>query len=440
LWVPPDKAGILFGDPGTGKTATVGALLRQLLEGLPGSLQLNKHEILFCAPTNRAVQVGLNALAKHGVTTIQGWTIARLLGLREHTDPSGKQHFKPVKEGPAKLDPAIRLLVIDEASMIGRELLGWLVDMLQSAPLSVHVLFIGDPNQLPPVGEDRSPVFTFSDNAVERWKLTEVVRHQGPILKAAQRVLHQPTGRPSFHDLADGESLEVVPTSQRFYRLFRKEIAQDPEAGGCVQLLAWRNKTVDKAAGIARRTLFGANAPRIVDGELLVATNPVYASGDEGDTDIVASTSSRLRVLSSRIKTVFIGGSNPLKVYETCALDIDADEFITFNVVHDDHRRAYEAELRELARFIRGVRDPEEARQLWREEYYPAKRWDAPVRSASAMTVHRAQGSTINTVFLDLQDIDLARRADDLFRRLVYTGLTRASKRLVILDPTAPLN
>ena len=50
-----------------------------------------------------------------------------------------------------------------------------------------------------------------------------------------------------------------------------------------------------------------------------------------------------------------------------------------------------------------------------------------------ANTIHVAQGSTIETVFLDLTDIEDAYRIQrEMYRRLVYSGASRASKRLII--------
>jgi len=435
-----EKPGVLVGLPGSGKTTVAGAFLRSTLQGADFT-RLGSKQILFCAPTNRAVRVGLNALEKHGVTTIKGVTLARLLNLREYTDAEGKQTFKRDGKREPRLDPAVRLLVIDEASMIGEELLEWLKQLLRSASQPVHVLFIGDDNQLPPVNEPCSPVFQLPETDAERWELTEVMRHRGRILQAAVRVMLEPNGRPTFSDLDDGESLIVTPTRQQFYRRFREEIANDGEHGGGVQLLAWRNKTVNKAARIARSTLYGSDVRRIVEGELLITTNPVYGSGLPGDDTILASTSSLLRVESCHVEEVCLDMdcSRKLLAYVVQAHDIDADKYIKFHVVHEDNLQPFRDELTRLAASINSVRDPDLKRQLWREDFYPFKRWDAPVASAAAMTVHRAQGSTINTVFLDLQDIDYARSKAE-YKRLIYTGLTRASKRLVILDPTAPLN
>ena len=50
-----------------------------------------------------------------------------------------------------------------------------------------------------------------------------------------------------------------------------------------------------------------------------------------------------------------------------------------------------------------------------------------------ANTIHVAQGSTIETVFLDLTDIEDAYRIQrEMYRRLVYSGASRASKQLII--------
>lgn len=49
-----------------------------------------------------------------------------------------------------------------------------------------------------------------------------------------------------------------------------------------------------------------------------------------------------------------------------------------------------------------------------------------------AMTVHKSQGSTFETVFLDTQDLSLCANRDyDLYLKLMYVGLSRASNTVV---------
>ncbi len=120
------KFSILTGGPGTGKTATLRALV--------GILKAKKVRVHLAAPTGRA--------AKRIAETTGGFaqTIHRLLKY----DPA-KSGFLHDSATPLPTD----FLVVDEASMLDSRLASAL---LQAVPSSAHVLLVGDVDQLPSVG------------------------------------------------------------------------------------------------------------------------------------------------------------------------------------------------------------------------------------------------------------------------------------------------
>ena len=120
------KFSILTGGPGTGKTATLRALV--------SILKAKKCRIHLAAPTGRA--------AKRIAETTGGFaqTIHRLLKY----DPA-KSGFLHDSASPLPTD----FLVVDEASMLDTRLAAAL---LQAVPSSAHVLLVGDIDQLPSVG------------------------------------------------------------------------------------------------------------------------------------------------------------------------------------------------------------------------------------------------------------------------------------------------
>ena len=119
----------------------------------------------------------------------------------------------------------------------------------------------------------------------------------------------------------------------------------------------------------------------------------------------------------------------------------DLEDNIHFTVIHEDSREEFDELLRLLKKGILAM--PESNRRdFWRDNYYPFRNWDAPVQSACAMTTHRAQGTTLDTVFIDLHDMDRGKSLDEgeFLNRIVYTALTRAAKRVVMFDPKSPRN
>ncbi|MEK4521635.1 ATP-dependent RecD-like DNA helicase [Psychrobacillus sp. FSL W7-1457] len=130
---------LLTGGPGTGKTTVVRGIV-ELYSELHG-LSLDPKEwakeqkpfpIVLAAPTGRAAK----RLSES--TELPAMTIHRLLGFngQEDTDTEGKEI-----EG--------RLVIIDETSMLDT----WLGhQLLKAIPKDAQVIFVGDQDQLPPVG------------------------------------------------------------------------------------------------------------------------------------------------------------------------------------------------------------------------------------------------------------------------------------------------
>ena len=115
---------LITGGPGSGKSFVAKAMIKAYSEKYP-----NK-KIICSAPTGKA----LSALSQTGETSL---TLHKLLEIREGFNMRDK-------------DPFIicDLLIIDECSMISPKLF----NLLLSALLDMtQVIFIGDPNQLPPV-------------------------------------------------------------------------------------------------------------------------------------------------------------------------------------------------------------------------------------------------------------------------------------------------
>jgi len=119
---------VLAGLAGTGKTTIVKCIIEEL--------KLEKDEVAFCAYTGKAAMV----LTHKGTPAT---TMHKLMYDCEE-DPETKE-MKFFKKD--MLDSCLKLIVVDEASMVGKEM------QADLESYGIPVLYVGDHGQLPPVGE-----------------------------------------------------------------------------------------------------------------------------------------------------------------------------------------------------------------------------------------------------------------------------------------------
>jgi exodeoxyribonuclease V alpha subunit len=149
------KVTVITGGPGTGKTT----LIKKLL----GVLEANSVRYALAAPTGRAAKRITESTGKHAMT------IHRLLGFDFST------HTFVHNETNAL---SVDFLILDEASMIDIFLVHGIIKAL---PLSAHLLFIGDSDQLPSVGagnvlKDLISSSTATNNPVASIRLNHIFR------------------------------------------------------------------------------------------------------------------------------------------------------------------------------------------------------------------------------------------------------------------------
>lgn len=150
--------GLFMGGGGTGKTHTLAALIKFLLESCESD------EIALCAPTGKAAVRMSEAMSEQGVS-LKAVTIHSLL-----------MRFD--------LELPHRFVFVDEASMVDLELIERL---LRRRASGTGVLFIGDDGQLPPVGSG-APLRDMMQFMPSRGHLTEVRRNKGQIVLSGKQI------------------------------------------------------------------------------------------------------------------------------------------------------------------------------------------------------------------------------------------------------------
>jgi len=158
-----NKAYIITGGPGTGKT-TITRMIVRALSGLGLKVKL-------AAPTGRAAKRLSQATGSEAVT------IHRLLKF----NPTGG--FDHNEENKLKADAAI----IDEASMLDAQLT---TQLLRALPLTCRLILVGDVNQLPAVGPGNVLKDILTSETMPRAILTNIFRQarESSIIVNAHRI------------------------------------------------------------------------------------------------------------------------------------------------------------------------------------------------------------------------------------------------------------
>ncbi len=427
---------VLTGAAGTGKTSLLHVFLKEL------SKEFKKIKVYCTAYTNEAVRVLSQRSGKNYDKTISG-----LLGLKlEQNEDKGKIL---VRDGVCHARK-YRLIVIDEASMINDDCYAMIQSVLRDFP-QMKILYVGDEAQLPPVNFASSVVFSCVPNI---FRLTKVMRvsEDNPIIDLVTpirdpRNMFRPEDCFEHVDRVNerGEGVRFYTAKKPFFEnLFADFMSEEyKDNKNFCRLLAYTNNAVDKSNCFIRRHIFGNEVEEYTPGDDLIVTEgysiplagdkslQVYANGErlevieaekytEQETNIVcwsllvdnylAPSNKRelrhIKVVSSEGLPTYIALKRQLigKAKTLCA-EIDP---ITGHPVHNRH-------------------------EVW-QEYYDFINSFCYVNYSYAMTIHKAQGSTIDNVYVVEKDINICDW--DILQRnkLKYTAFTRAAKNLHILN------
>lgn len=394
---------LLEGAAGTGKTHLLCALIASLLQD-----GYSPREIQVAAPTNKAVAVIQGKLNRHGIP-IRGATLHSLLGIRGEVDEvRGSLVFRPNPHAELNWLREARILLVDEASMIGSELLGFLERIVGS---TIPILFLGDPRQLNPVGESFSPVFRSGFSHVE---LTGIVRQAkgNPIIKVSHNI---PTLEAYTKQCKPIELGDTVTTTKDVHQVV--ELLAKANGDDTYKYLGWTNAQIDWMNIQVRRRLYGGYPNKLEVGETIALDAPYgdYYTNETITIDRLATT----------IKIYSLPKLGDVKLNVYLAMPRGRVKPLTIVTREDE----------EKLRRIMGALKEKCARGLvkWKEYYSFAEKFTR-FKYNHAITVHKSQGSTYGTAIVDVRDI--LRNPDGKERqRLLYTAVTRPSDRLIVYMP-----
>lgn len=260
-WLKSDRTFFtLMGYAGTGKSTVIKKIIDEYRYG-----------ICVSATTHKARKVIENTTGR------EGKTLHSLLGLSPDVSISDFDPnfpiFNPIN--PSKICD-YNFIIIDESSQINFELFKLLKE--KASKCNVHILFMGDSYQIPPIGHIISPIFN-SDNG-EVFELTKVERQQdtNPLLyyyDDMRKDLNAIDGgfkrKTSMNTLGEGALFTI--NKEYFRNLVIQSFSSEEfkkDSDYC-KGIAWKNNTVMAANKIVRNSIIGENVDVIEKNDLLMA-------------------------------------------------------------------------------------------------------------------------------------------------------------------------
>lgn len=430
---------ILRGYAGTGKTTMVKVIADYIKQS---------RQLAMMAPTGRAARV-LATKTGHKAVTIH-----KAIYAKAHIEP---KKVKDIAESEYKFVFPINesenggniVAIVDEASMvcsrkIEHELFIFGTDNLMEDLLTFvrpnfggKVIFVGDPAQLPPVGESvsnalRAEYFKEKGLKVVEAELTEVLRQKGDsvILKNAMMIrdLLQKDKRNQLVFEEQKDDVEMVPSEQFLdkYLKYRKESGRHDSV-----IICYSNKSANRYNRDIRKSLYGGDVPLRENDILLITQNNYRLNRMNGEFVPVLSVGARTQqsapvyaqiggkrqriviTLNFIQVTVPDGDGNPM----LCMLleDLLTSDKATISI--DENRALYINFCMRHPSLKQGTQVFADA--LLNDEYYNAIR----AKYGYAVTGHKCQGGEWGKVFVDYTD---RTGLDDDSLRWAYTATTRA--------------
>lgn len=394
----------IAGFAGSGKTflvshlASINSKIQKFVRVMDQNIQPRK--MYFTATTNKAAAVLEKFL------NIETRTIHSLLSLRVRNNyKTGRTELVPNEQGKREsLNHSI--IFVDEASMINRDLLT-AIRKAQKEWRDCKVVFIGDEYQLPPVKEDVCAVFQDGEHTV---RLNEIQRQvaDNPIIQLSAKYRdclddHLLTW-PEIE--ADGEHIIHYDDKYEFFDAIKEKFMEEVQYPDRYKVLAWANNRVREYNDWIR-SLHGL-PNHLTTGERVVTNRPLLGVDDKvlAQTDTVHTIRKVDPAMEDGIKGFYI------------YLDNIGSPF--FQPWDWKEAQALASQYKKDAKQTRN----------WQPYFTIIQHW-ADLRPIHASTVHKAQGSTYEEVFVDLNNIGRNNNWREV-ARLTYVAITRASHRVHI--------
>ena len=384
------KTGILIvtGGPGTGKTTTINAIIRCMeKEGL---------EVMLAAPTGRAAKRMTEA------TGYEARTVHRMLELNGAISETGRTvYFERNADNPLEAD----VFIIDEMSMIDIQLFNAL---LKAIPPGAKLILVGDVNQLPSVGAGQ----VLYDLIMSECYPTVTLDHIFRQAQMSDIVVNA-------HKINRGESIPLDTNSKDFLFLERSDanVIYKHMIQLITQKLPGYVDATPAQIQVLTPTHIGPLGVEELNRILQRYINP--PSRDKKEKEYGDIT--------------FREGDKVIQIKNNYSLEWEIEG--RNNIVIDKGSGVFNGDVGtivEIDNTSGSIRVEYDEKKLVRYGYESLDELEL----AYAITIHKAQGSEYPAIVMPL----LGGPRPLLTRNLLYTGVTRAKKCVMILGSSDTVN
>jgi len=388
---------VLTGGPGMGKSF----LTKQIIEK---AKQLG-YEIILGATTHPAAGVLAN-FANDEVHTVH--KLLDLVVVEDYVNNTTSIKQQVPNKGPmiSQLSWGMSdiLIIMDEASYIDEELKGYIDSMLNNFGC-VYILYVGDKDQLPPVGSEEPYIFhcglptcylTTDHRFKDDSQMADIVRILKNNITDKSYFL---TGINTGKEITVLDFDDFLDKTNELYT--SDEYQQNPYY---VKSVAYRNTVVDNTNSYIRRLFF--SDPEYQINERLLVNKPLVRN-----RKMLAKNGDILTVLSNTqtdingVKGQWIKFSNP------------QGNIFSAMVTTDYRKKSIEKK-----KFIKAAD--------WKGLYNFMESF-IEVKDIYASTIHKAQGASYKNIMLNLEDL-VECTDSTLLARLLLVAVSRASEHVYV--------
>jgi len=427
----------LAGYAGTGKST----IIKKILD-------THRFGVVVSAPTHKAKKVVMNTTGKDGKT------LHSLLGLRPDVDLDNFNPNDP-KFNPIAV-PKItdyNFVIIDEASMINQELYTLIQEKTKGS--RTKTLFMGDPAQIPPVGEKASIVFQ-QDQTKEFHQLTKIERQNDTnplafVYSDLRNNLDKLDGGfqrvTNMNELGEGIVFTVNKRKFREAILEKYRSEEFQKDTDFAKVIAWKNDTVMMSNKVIREELLGKDTDVVEVNDLVMGYRSVSSenqrfniienSADYRITRKSGTEENQYGILGYTVQLREDIARGQFKFQDVFIIDVNNhDNLHLYAEMHDFFRDMGKSNKRNWKKYYEFRRCNILMRTVdkYKSGLYRSS-GDVIVKDLDygyAITGHKSQGSTYSHVFVMENDINdnwvLKER-----NQIKYVALTRPSMTATVL-------